>query len=213
MNEYTITVFKPIRIFFTMLVFVISIPVIVFLISRMETLIFKALLPISYLGMTIIFSYFFSFGKLTLFHSKNKISFEWIRCFMFCAKELDSVSISEIKTIVIDKGLFLRRIQLNSRTIEINNIKPVTEDFVKFIEALSKSVIENNGQVIDSPQYLKHKGYYDLTFQFTFVLFIFSIFLLSRLWKMVGAVSLLLLIMPLLAYIIHVRQRIKKNRR
>jgi hypothetical protein len=179
----------------------------------MEMLIFKALLPISYLMLTIIYSYFFAFGKLTLFHSKNKISFEWIRCFIFYAKEIDAISISEIKTIVIDRGLFLRRIQLNSRTIEINNLKPVTEDFVTFIEALSNSVIENNGQVIDSPQYLKLKGYYDLTFQFTLILFVLSIFLISRLWEIFGAVTLLLLIIPLLAYIIHVRQRIKKNRR
>ncbi len=172
---------------------------------------YQMLVPIILGIMLITFIYLFAFGKLILRHSNGRLDFEWKKRLLFDNSEIESVNQQEIKSLVVDNGMFLKKIITNNKVLEINNIKPITKDAEIFIKNLIKTVESNNGRVINSEQYSQEKGYKDFSFYIFVASMALSIFLISRLWQLIEYNSLLILFIPVIAYIGHVKRRIDKK--
>ncbi|MDD4970613.1 MAG: hypothetical protein PHT07_14400 [Paludibacter sp.] len=212
MNEFELLVHRQYREVIAILVLGFSTPGLVVLGKKINTSNMQVFIPLLLLMFLLILIYYFVFGKLIIRYSKNKLDFEWKKRILFENKDIEPVSISDIKTLVIDDKRFLRKIITNDRIIEINNGKTKKGDYQLFLKKLILNVEDNNGRVIDSKQYSSENGYDDLSFHLTIILFTASIFLISRLWEFIDFYSLLLLLFPILAYLRHINLRIKKKR-
>jgi hypothetical protein len=168
------------------------------------------LLPMFIFTLVIIFIYQFAIGKVILTLSNDRIEIEWIKRFLFDNQRIGPINISDIKAIIIDNDEFLRKIITNDSVVEINNIKPVTNEFKLFVKKLREKVRGNNGRVLNSDQFATENGFKDSSFYIFIVSLSISIFLISRLWALISFYSLLLLLLPMFGYINHVRQRVKK---
>jgi hypothetical protein len=59
--------------------------------------------------------YYFVIGHLTIISKEDKLEFEWRKKRIFNYKEIEPVNIKDIKSIVIDNGLLLRKIKTTDR--------------------------------------------------------------------------------------------------
>lgn len=168
------------------------------------------LLPMFIFTLVIIFIYQFAIGKVILTLSNDRIEIEWIKRYLFDNQRIEPINISDIKAIIIDNDEFLRKIITNDSVVEINNIKPVTNEFKLFVKKLREKVRGNNGRVLNSDQFATENGFKDSSFYIFIASLSISIFLISRLWALISFYSLLLLLLPMFGYINHVRQRVKK---
>jgi len=164
------------------------------------------ILPITLFILLIVLIYKLSFAKMILKFSIDKIEIGWKKRFPFDNKAIEPIYIKDIEMIVVDEGKFLRKIITKDRIVEINNGKPVSHDFVRFLETFIESILHNNGQVIDQKKYFRD---YDNNF-YVVITSAISIFLISRLWDNITFYSLLILFIPLTAYIVQIRKN-KKN--
>lgn len=161
------------------------------------------LLPFSIFILLIVLIYLLSFAKMILKFSNDKIEICWKRRFLFDNKAIEPIYIKDIEMIVVDEGKFLRKIITKDRIVEINNGKPINHDFVRFLETLIENILRNNGQVIDQKKYFRD---YDNNF-YVVITSAVSIFLISRLWDNITFYSLLILIIPLTAFILKKRKK------
>ena len=199
MNEFELLVNRQYRVVIGILVFGVSMPGLLVLARKIDTPNMKILIPLLLLLSLIYLLYKFVSGKLIIRYWNNKLDFKWRRRMLFERKDIEPVSISDIKTLVIDEERFLRKIITVDRIIEINNGKSKKNDFHLFLKKLIEIVEENNGRVIDSKQDSSEKGYDDLSFHLTIMLFAASIFFISRLWVFIEFYSLFLLLFPIFA--------------
>jgi hypothetical protein len=211
MQRFELTVVRQTRLFFGILLFAASAPLLLLIGVNLEIPIQKILIPIVLGGVIIGLLYYTLFGKMVLKYSFDKISFEWIKRFTFDNKDIESINVNEIKTLVVDEGMYLRKIITNNRIVEINNVGSVKNEFRQFIPKLIEIVEINNGRVINSKQYQELKGYDDLSFHLTIIFLAFSLCVIPRVWSLLEYYSLFFLILPLFAYLIHVKQRIRKK--
>ncbi|MFC0878916.1 hypothetical protein ACE01N_20145 [Saccharicrinis sp. FJH2] len=211
MQRFELTINKTSRLFMGIIIIGISCPGLVILSSKLDNTFQKIIIPISILILLLGFVHQLAFAKLILTVSNDTLSFQWKKRFLFNSKEISPVKILDIKKLVFGKGSTLNKIITRDRVIEINTIKPIKKDFQNFIDYLIKTVINNKGQIMNIDEYATEQGYNDLSFKIFVMLFAFSIFLISRLWGLIEFYSLLLLLIPFFAYVIHVKQRIRKK--
>lgn len=210
MQKFKLRITKKSRITVGILLFSVTLPFL--LTPGLRELLpnYGFLLPIFIFTLVIIFIYQFAIGKVILTLSNDRIEIEWIKRFLFDNQRIGPINISDIKAIIIDNDEFLRKIITNDSVVDINNIKPVTNEFKLFVKKLREKVRGNNGRVLNSDQFAKENGFKDYSFYIFIASLGISIFLISRLWDLVSFYSLLLLLLPMFGYINHVRQRVKK---
>lgn len=211
MQSFELTVNKTSRLLIGIVILSISFPGLIILSAELDNSASKILTPLFLLILLVGLIYWIAFAKIILSYSDNRISFEWKKRFPFDNSEIRPINITDIKRLVVDKGMFLRKIILKDRLIMINNGKPIKNDFRIFIRNLIEIVEKNNGQVIDSRQYATEQGFSDLGFELFIIFFALSIFLISRLWSFIEFYTLFLLLLPLIAYYIHIKLRIRKK--
>lgn len=211
MQRFELTVNKTSRLLIGILIFGVSSPGLLILSSKLGNSIHKILIPIFLLSLLIGLIYWIAFAKLILRYSDNKLMFEWKKRFLFDNTEIPPIDVYDIKRLVVDKGMFLRKIISKDRVILVNNGKPIKENYRMFIQNLIEIVEKNNGQVINSGQYAREQGFNDLSFTLFIVFLALSILLISRLWNIIEFYSLLLLLLPLIVYYIHLKLRIRKK--
>jgi len=170
------------------------------------------MVPITITICILIFIYQFIFGKLTLKFSNNRLDFEWKKRFLFDHKDIKYINAHEITTIIVDNGVFLRKIITKDGIIEINNTKPVNREFKSLLNKLCQIVKKSNGRVVDSDQFELEKGYRDSSFLIFITLLSFSVFFISRLWQFISFYSLVILLLPIYGYLHHVKIRVRKLR-
>jgi len=211
MNEIELTVSRQSRILIGIIVLGISAPVLFIIGVKIDIPMKQILLPMTLIFLVFGLLHFFIIGKLIIRYSENTLDFEWKKRILFENNVIKPVSINEIKTLVVDEGVYLRKIITNNRIIEINNIKTTKDDFHLFLENLILTVENNNGKVINSKKYSEQFGYNDFSFHTTIILLTASIFLISRLWQLIEFYSLFFLLLPLFSYLRHVNLRIRKK--
>lgn len=211
MEKFELTVNKTSRLLIGILIFGLSSPAIIILSSKLDNSIYKVIIPLFLLILLIRLIYWIAFAKLILRYSKNELSFDWIKRFPFDNSAISPIDISDIKRLVVDNEMLLRKIISEDRVIVVNNVKPIKDNFRTFIQNLIEVVEKNNGQVIISGQYATEQGFNDLSFKVFICLLALSIFLISRLWSYFEFYSFFLLLLPSIAYYIHIILRIRKK--
>ena len=161
------------------------------------------LIPIVLFILLIVLIHFFSSAKMNLKFSNDKIEIGWKKRFPFDNKVIAPIYIKDIEMVVVDEGRYLRKIITKDRIVEINNGKPVNHDFVSFLETFIENILRNNGQVIDQRKYFRD---YDNNF-YVVIASAISICFIPRLWDIITFYSLLILIIPLAAYILKKRKK------
>ena len=161
------------------------------------------LIPISIFILLFALIHLLSFAKMNLKFSGDKIEIGWKKRFLFDNKDIEPINIEDIEMIVVDEGKFLRKIITKDRIVEINNGRPVNHEFVHFLGTFIQNILRNNGQVIDTKKYFRD---YDNNF-YVVITTGFSLALISRLWDAITFYSLLILLIPLTAYIIKARKK------
>jgi len=147
MQIFELTVFQTKRLVFGIIAFSISIPAIIFLTLKTDPSYLKIIIRLMLLLIIIGLVYFFAFGKLILRFTNDRIDFEMKKRFSFDDKDIEPVNVSDIKTLIVDEGMFLRKIITDDRIININSGRPVKKEFILFIETLMENVESNNGRV------------------------------------------------------------------
>lgn len=211
MHRFELTVNKTSRTFMGILILSLSIPGLLILSTKLDNSISKIFVPFFLLILLIRLIYWMAFAKIILVYSDNILSFEWKKRFPFDNSDISPIKIPDITRLVVDKGIFIKKIISKDRLIVINNGKPIEADFRIFVNNLIDKVENNKGQVIDSDQYATEQGYNDSSFKIFLAFFALSIFLISRLWSLIEFYTLFLLLFPLIAYIVHVKMRIRKK--
>ena len=213
MFDFKINVYYATRGFSSMIAISLLTVLSLHICSKIEVNYLKIIFLVFTILSVLSISIYFSTAKLKLTIDRNSIYFDWIRPFVFSNSRIDPINITEIKTLVIDDDK-LSRIITKDRNIVINNIRPLNKEFQTYLDQLAQTVIENGGKIINSPYIWKAKGYYDLSFKITMILLGSTAFFISRLWILWGFNSLLLLFIPVISFLIHLKLRIKeKNRR
>lgn len=103
--------------------------------------------------------YYFVVGHLTITVDNEQLKFSWTKKLFFNFKNIEPLNITDIRTIVIDNGLLLRKIITNNRTIKINTTKIQQKDTSKLICQLGILTEQNNVRKIDSWDEWADKGY------------------------------------------------------
>jgi hypothetical protein len=159
MKSYKLTIFSQSRVI--TVVFLLPVILLVSLFAGLE------LMPKSYFWIVSIpmfaglsgLIYYFAKGDLIVDFGDENLRFTWKRKLIFNYDAIESISVKDIKTIVIDQGELLRKIITFDREVKISNGKILMKDSQKFIALLRSSIKQNGGRVIDSWDVWQEKGY------------------------------------------------------
>ena len=97
---------------------------------------------------------YFVFGNLFITMQDEVIYFKWQKKLFFNYREIQSLKQSEIEKVIVDNGLFLRKIITKNRTIDVNTSTIKPKDASKLISYFNhrakteKSIIKNSWEEI-----------------------------------------------------------------
>lgn len=158
----------------------------------------------------LFFCYYFAVGHLTIVVENNELQFKWEKKFLFNNRPIETTELSQIKTVVIDKGQFLRKLITQDKTVYINTSKIMPKDSYKLITFLQSFAKANNVRVINSWREWADKGYLKIAYRINTVVLIFAFIAVAfMIWKTGFSPKLffiLFLVIPILLY-----QREMKN--
>jgi hypothetical protein len=211
MEEYNIIIFRQSRILLCL--FLLPIIFLSSIIIGAETHSF--IFSILFLAIGIMLIYYFVIGNLKVIIKNNdKLFFEWKKKFIFNFKPIAPIRINEIKTIVLDEGMLLRKIKTDKDIIYINNAKIIVKDAELFVSRLKNEAEKYNIEIIDSWDEIAKKGYLKIAYTVSSCLLIISILSVIVLTLLKGfnpfSLSVLFLFIPqIILYKKQMRNRIK----
>ncbi len=163
------------------------------------------------IGLIVLATYYLTFGKICFSYIDDEIQIDWIRKIPF-EKDLENIKIKDVTVLVIDNEKILRLIFTKNRKIVIQQRPISNSKYHLLLKKIIERVEENGGSVITYKKYLKIKGFYDLSFEASWLLLIAAIVVISRTWMFFKWYSLITLIIPLFAYYRHLKKRIKRKK-
>jgi len=155
MQKFELTIFRQSRVLIGLFLTPFALIGLIILGAELNSILIGLLLFAFYL-FTI---YYFVVVHLTITIYNGQIEFNWTKKLIFNYDKIQLINIYDIKTIVIDNGQLLRKIETKDKTIKINNSKFQQKDALKFIHQLGVMTKDNNVRVIDSWDEWADKGY------------------------------------------------------
>jgi len=126
-------------------------------------------------ALYLLILYYYVVGHLVVYIEDGQLKFYWKRKKIFNYKDIQSVNISEINTIVIDEGKLLKKIKTANRTIRIGTAKVQQKDSYKFICQLWILTTGNSVRQIDSWDEWVDKGYIKIAYRINLFIMIIMI--------------------------------------
>ncbi|MEM0577533.1 hypothetical protein [Flavobacterium polysaccharolyticum] len=162
--------------------------------------------------------YYFVVGHLTITIDNGQLKFDWTRKLIFNYDDIAPINIADIKTIVIDSGLLLRKIATVDTTIKINNAKVQQKEAHKFIYELVNLTKENNVREIDSWDEWADKGYIKTAYKINTIILVLAtvlvtFFIIKKGFNSRHLFLVLLLIPQLFLYGQQMKQKIKNDKK
>lgn len=114
--------------------------------------------PLFFLLYLLLY-YYFAVGHLIISASHKQLQFFWTKKLLFNYKDIENINLTDIVTIVIDSGQFLRKIVTSETTVYVNTTKIKPSDNFKLIYFLQIFAAQNNLRVINSWREWADKGY------------------------------------------------------
>lgn len=151
MKIYHVTIFRQSRVLAGLFLFPVAFFASLFGTIKLSSLILTLPIIILYGALW----YYFAIGKLDITLKENRISFEWQRKVLFNFKQIDCISINEIKSIIIEgpapnsinKIYKLRKIKTNDRTIHIDTAQIKYGDASNLINELKDIASRNKIEI------------------------------------------------------------------
>ena len=194
MTEYDIIVIKQRRILLSILIMAVAFPLCLLLSAQLELTFIKILFPILALGILTTLLYYFAFGKINITYADKKLNFKWKKKPIFNFKEYQTITTDEITTIIVEEGIYLRKIKTKNSQVELGGIKSKNEDSLKLLKLL---MIETNVEPQDSWDVWKERGWLTTFYWINLVVLIIASGIVVTYITLKGFDSKLLLFIPL----------------
>jgi len=175
MQTFELTSFRQSRVILGVFLTPVALIGLVILGAELNSIIIVLFLFAVYLSTV----YYFVVGHLLITIDNGQLKFNWKRKLIFNYKDIEPIIIADIKTIVIDSGLVLRKIVTTDRTIKINNAKVQQKDAPKFIYELAVLTKGNNVREIDSWDEWADKGYIKTAYRINTVILVLATVLVT----------------------------------
>ena len=195
MNEFKLTVFRQNRILLVIFMLPVTLLASVFIAAELSHL-----EPLNFLisGAILVLTGFcllhISIGRLTVKIDDQILKFSWSRKTLFNYKPIEPVKLMDIRTLVIDDQILLRKLQTDERQIQIGTAKIMKKDATEFITFLKT---HTTAEQIDSWDVWKRRGWLAIAYRInTFILLFSGIGLIAFIF-IKGFNSALLLYFPL----------------
>jgi hypothetical protein len=212
MIEFKLTIFRQRRILLSGLVFIIFMLLLLTIGSKIETPVLKILFIVLTISIVVLILFYYSVGYLTVYIKDNELNFKWDSKFFFNYKEINSIKIHEIETIIIDNDELLKSIITTDKEILIGNgqlFKKDSQNFINYLNALSK---DENIRIISSWDVWKEKGALKIAYTINLIVLIIVVLVVTVLIFITGFHSKYLLFMPLVISQLFFYQQIMKNK-
>ncbi len=161
--------------------------------------------------------WYFVIGNLIITIEDEILNFEWRKKLIFNYKKINSFNQSEIDKVIVDRGLFLRKIIIGNREIEISTstIKPKdASKLISYFNNLSKT--EKSPSIKNSwENYSKRKLKIFYTLNWIFLLSALILFVITAITKEFN-LKLLFILGPIFMLILYgqqIKNTIKKKDR
>ena len=176
-QTFDLTIANPKRVLATLLLFPITI-IISVIIGNVFNIVFGILSILFFPYML----WYFAIGNLTITIEDEIINFNWEKKLIFNYKKIQSLNQSQIDKVIVDKGLFLRKIIIGTQEIDISTstIKPKdAAKLISYFNHLSKTekspLIKNSWENYSKK---KLKLFYTLNWLVLLVVLILLIFMI-----------------------------------
>ncbi|MFB9052522.1 hypothetical protein ACFFVB_05460 [Formosa undariae] len=194
MTEYRIKVIKQKRLLISILLVSIIFPFCFLIPTQFELIIWKITVPILTVGILGILLFYFTVGDLRITLKNRKLDFHWERKPILNFKEYNSIGIDEITTIIIEQGIFLRKLKTKDCEIELGGIKSRNTDSLKLLNLLKT---ETSVKPKDSWDVWKERGWLTIAYRINLLILIIAIGIVITFIILKGFDSKLLLFIPL----------------
>jgi len=122
-QEFRLTIFQQKRILLSILFFLAGFLFNFFALTIINLILLKIIFHILFLALLIAVLFYYSIGFLTISVKDDWLHFAWKNKRFFNYKELPSIHISEIKTVIIDNDELLKKIVTEDKVIALGNGK------------------------------------------------------------------------------------------
>jgi hypothetical protein len=194
MTEYRIKVIKQKRVLLSILIMAVAFPFCLLLSAKMELTFLKIILPILILVFITTILYYFSFGQIKITLENKQLNFKWNKKPIFNFREYNSIGIEEITSIIIEQGIYLRKLKTKDSEIELGGIKSQNADSLKLLKLLKT---ETSIKPKDSWDVWKERGWLTTAYRINLLILIIAIGIVITFIILKGFDSKLLLFIPL----------------
>lgn len=194
MTEFRIKVIKQNRILVSILIMAVVLPFCFLLSAKMELTFLKIIIPILILAFITILLYYFSFGQMRITLENKQLNFKWNKKPIFNFREYNSIGIDEIKSIIVEQGIYLRKLKTKDSVIELSGIKSKNTDSIKLLNLLKN---ETSVKPKDSWDVWKERGWLIIAYRTNILILIIAIGIVITFIILKGFDSKLLLFIPL----------------
>jgi len=194
MTEYRIKVIKQKRLLISILLVSITFPFCFLIPTQFELIIWKITVPILTVGILGILLFYFTVGHLRITLKNRKLDFQWKRKPILNFKKYNSIGIDEITTIIVEQGIFLRKLKTENSEIELGGIKSKNADSLKLLNLLKT---ETSVKPKDSWDVWKERGWLKIAYRINLLILIIATGIVITFIILKGFYSKLLLFIPL----------------
>ena len=172
----------------------VAFPFCLLLSAKMELTFLKIILPILILVFITTILYYFSFGQIKITLENKQLNFKWNKKPIFNFREYNSIGIEEITSIIIEQGIYLRKLKTKDSEIELGGIKSQNADSLKLLKFLKT---ETSIKPKDSWDVWKERGWLTTAYRINLLILIIAIGIIITFIILKGFDSKLLLFIPL----------------
>jgi hypothetical protein len=218
MKTFNVLIYRQGRALISIMIFISLFIPILFLTTHIENSFVKWSLTLFCLIGLILLLRYYTVGRLFVTVDNSKILFKWNKKVLFKYKEIPTIDISEIKSIVLDnEGKILRKIITKKIEIELGHGYPnnyLKSDSQKFIQFLTSEI--NDLEIKDSWDVWVEKGLLKWALRINTIILVLGILIVGLYIVLKGYDSrqllLLIFILPqLILYQIQMNTKINKN--
>jgi hypothetical protein len=195
MEKFEITVFRQSRVLLGLFLTVLAFMGCIILSAELKNPLVGLLVFVIFLLIVC----YFVVGNLTICIDNEELKFNWRKKLLFNYKDIEPINLSEIKKLVIDNGIFLRKIKTIDKTIRINNAKILYKDAGRLISRLRTLTKVNHVRIIDSWDEWKEKGFIRIAYTINSTILVLAFLVVTVFIVFKGFDSRQLLIVLLIA--------------
>lgn len=218
MRTFNVLIYRQSRVLLSVLIFIILMFPILLLPTHIDNSFFQWTIRVfGFIGLILLLRYF-SVGRLIVTFENNKLKFVWNNKLIFKYRDIPTIDISEIKSIVLDnQGQILRKIFTVDKEIVLGHGNPnnfFKSDSQEFISFLTSEV--KNLKIKDSWDVWVEKGYLIWALRINTTILILGIllviiFIFTKGFDSRHLLMLIFIIPQLILYQTQMKTKIKKN--